>query len=418
MSGAPYRAVVCAVSLSVSLNIISTTYAAEQKNARQPRVGIDTHFGDLVHEADAALKAKRYDDALSKASAALAMNPDPRNAAMLHALRATAFVYKDDIARAKPEAEAAVHLDPTSAPGHFELGLIYRRLGENERAVEADTRAIQLRPNWAQAYNNRGVAYDHLGKHELAIRDYSEALRLNPDHVDAYANRGGAYDSLGKQDKALADYNEALRRNPNVENVHYNRASIANRRGDLNAALADLNVAVRQMPHDPSVLIARGALFHRLKQNDRAVADYRAAAAFPTRTAEDFSSVGYASFILGDYSRAAHVLAEGKRLFPRSPEIIGSYAWLRATSPEPAFRNGNEAVAAAREACELSRWKDFNQIDTLAGAYAELGKFDEALKYQKQAINLRGPSLGPRDEMEEHFHSYQGERPYREEPWR
>ena len=61
------------------------------------------------------MKAKRYDEAIAKLTAALAMKPDPKNAAMLHAVRAGAFLYKDDVTHAEPDAMAAVRLDPSSA---------------------------------------------------------------------------------------------------------------------------------------------------------------------------------------------------------------------------------------------------------------------------------------------------------------
>jgi hypothetical protein len=45
-------------------------------------------------------------------------------------------------------------------------------------------------------------------------------------------------------------------------------------------------------------------------------------------------------------------------------------------------------VELATRACERSAWVEANILDTLAAAYAECGKFDEAVKWQREAVKL------------------------------
>ena len=52
----------------------------------------------------------------------------------------------------------------------------------------------------------------------------------------------------------------------------------------------------------------------------------------------------------------------------------------------PAIRNAQLALADAKRACELSKWKHANYIDTLAAACAEAGDFSSAVRYEEQAI--------------------------------
>jgi hypothetical protein len=66
-------------------------------------------------------------------------------------------------------------------------------------------------------------------------------------------------------------------------------------------------------------------------------------------------------------------------------------------------------------ACELSRWQSSQAVDTLAAAYAEIGDFDHAVKYEAQAINMKGVYAIRRKEMQERFELYRQHKPYRKE---
>jgi hypothetical protein len=66
---------------------------------------------------------------------------------------------------------------------------------------------------------------------------------------------------------------------------------------------------------------------------------------------------------------------------------LNGRAWIRATCSDPSFRNGDQAVADARRACQAMSWRDVNCIDTLAAAYAETGDFASAIRFEEQAIS-------------------------------
>jgi len=102
-------------------------------------------------------------------------------------------------------------------------------------------------------------------------------------------------------------------------------------------------------------------------------------------------------------------------LAPNDAGMHEALAWFLATCPEERFRIGSEAVSSAKTACEMSHWEDSGGIDTLAAAYAEVGDFEQATKYEQQSLN--DPSLGSerRKEREERLHLYQLRKPYREQ---
>ena len=80
------------------------------------------------------------------------------------------------------------------------------------------------------------------------------------------------------------------------------------------------------------------------------------------------------------------------------------------------MRDGKSAIKAAQKACELSKWKDWRYIDTLAAARAEAGEFDQAISYENQALALATDQPDLVRKAKERLQLYQQHKPYREAP--
>ena len=69
-------------------------------------------------------------------------------------------------------------------------------------------------------------------------------------------------------------------------------------------------------------------------------------------------------------------------------EALDNLAWIFATHKNPKFRNAAESVKLAEKACELTKHKQPVKLDTLAAAYAEAGRFKEALHTAQKANEI------------------------------
>ena len=76
------------------------------------------------------------------------------------------------------------------------------------------------------------------------------------------------------------------------------------------------------------------------------------------------------------------------RLRPDNAEVMNSLAWIRASNAQAEFRDGADAVRLAQKACELTEYKVPLYVGTLAAAYAEAGRFDEAVATAAMAHDL------------------------------
>jgi Flp pilus assembly protein TadD len=73
---------------------------------------------------------------------------------------------------------------------------------------------------------------------------------------------------------------------------------------------------------------------------------------------------------------------------PDSAAALNDLAWILATAPQAELRNGPEAVGMAERACRLGGAGNARFLGTLAAAYAEAGRFPEAVKTAEQARDL------------------------------
>ena len=94
-------------------------------------------------------------------------------------------------------------------------------------------------------------------------------------------------------------------------------------------------------------------------------------------------------------------------------EAHNDYAWVLATTEEDALRNGELALIHAEKAVEMKASASY--LDTLAAAYAELGRFEEAITTQQSAIDAADPEdTALLEELERHMTAYREARPWRE----
>jgi tetratricopeptide (TPR) repeat protein len=344
-------------------------------------VAVDRKVAGLVKQASSELKLDQYDAAIRNLTAALQMKPETNTAAAIYSWRADAYIHKGEFNKAMADSNESIHLNPNYYSGYLERGIVYRRTGNLDKVIGDYDRVIRLNPNFARAYYDRAIAYGLKGNHKQAIRDNTEAIRLNPNDPDFYYNRGVYYQAIGSLDKAMADYNEAIRRSPKEFNNYCGRADVFEDMGQLARASADFDQVTRLNPKDASGYVFRG----------------------------------YARFAKGNYQAAALDFQTATRLSPRDYDALVNLARFQATCPEASFRNGKEALEKSLRACELSNWESSDIVDTLAAAYAEVGDFDRAVKYQTQAISM-SDTYGPeRRKMEERLDLYREHKPYRKE---
>jgi tetratricopeptide (TPR) repeat protein len=134
----------------------------------------------------------------------------------------------------------------------------------------------------------------------------------------------------------------------------------------------------------------------------------------PSHLKSDVPSANNALRHKGDYARAMADYTKAIELDPKDAEPYNNLAWFLAVNPESKYRDGVKAIELAKKAVEL---KDTaGCIDTLAAAYAEAGRFQDAIRTEEGAIAKLKEEGNTKDipEYEKHLSSYKAGNPWRE----
>jgi tetratricopeptide (TPR) repeat protein len=304
---------------------------------------------------------------------------------------------------------------------------------------------IDQKPVGADPYLGRAGAWQCLFNFDNAVQDYEQAIRLDPKNLDAYAKRGECWLEKGLADKAQLDFTKALAINPDDPRSLNGRATVLMQRRQLDAARLDVEKAIQLAPDYWDAYATRAFVEQHGREFDKAIGDFSKAIELRGSDPNLLMERGDAWCESGHYDKAVDDYSEALRIFPheiylrhranarraagnfhlaiedlkaalgRDPsdsETLNGLAWLQATSPDDAVRDGPEALKYATKACELTDWKYPEYLDTLAAACAENGDFGHAVGFQKKTLLIAPPT--EKAEFEARLELYKNHKPYRE----
>ena len=223
-----------------------------------------------------------------------------------------------------------------------------------------------------------------LEKHDAAgARYYFErTLKMNPNYSGAYMRLGDILVGERRFEEAEQQYRAAVRVEPNATICHLKLARLLAQKRSVDEAIEHYRVALRNRPEIAEAQYQLGQLL-----NDR-----------------------------HDVGGAIVAFQQAVRVKPDMTDALNDLAWALATQSDSKLRNGPQAVEFATRAAELTHRNAPNVLDTLAAAYAEAGRFDDAVATLREAVQKTQALglVGGAADLQAHLKLYQAKQPYRE----
>ena len=160
--------------------------------------------------------------------------------------------------------------------------------------------------------------------------------------------------------------------------------------GNMEEALTHLRQSLAKAPGFAQAHYNLGNVFLQLGRTDEAILQFQEALRLRPGTADYHRQLGNA---FGRQGRMAELIGQYEKVLqirPNDLRAAGHLAWVLATSPDSSLRNGARAVELASRADRLSGGQDPVLLATLAAAYAESGKFADAVAAIQRALSHAG----------------------------
>lgn len=159
------------------------------------------------------------------------------------------------------------------------------------------------------------------------------------------------------------------------------------------------------------LLMRRGRVNEAIEHSEEAVRIR------PTDT-DAQNNLGLALLQNGDPKRAVAHFEEALAVNPGHMNAEVNLAWVLATSPDDSVRNGARAVALAEDVLNRAGHANAIVLRTAAAAYAEVGRFDDAIKTAQQAIEISRATgnEGLVGDLERSIAAYRANQPIRSGP--
>lgn len=276
----------------------------------------------------------------------------------------------------------ATRVMPNNFAAHQSLALAYLAKDRFDEAIEQCRRCVAIEPRHAAAHFLLGQILQEKQAWAESAAAFREALRLAPNLKDAHHELGFTLMSAGDMEGAVEHLTTAVRLRPNLAQVQFNLALACLERGRYAESRDAAQQALRLNPKlaEARVYWVQAAIL--LKQLGEAEAQARLICPRPSPTnAAEAAGAFYLAWCLtaqGQADAARELYAAARRAAPNWVDRTRESAWRLATDPDPNRRNGSLAVLRAEVANQALEGKDAAALDTLAAAYAEVGRWEPA----------------------------------------
>jgi len=211
-------------------------------------------------------------------------------------------------------------------------------------------------------------------------------------------------------------WEDCVKKSPFKSRQHYSLGVILARNGNLDDAIKHYRTALNFKPDYVEAYYNLGNALARKGDAEAAIYNYRKALQLDSDFFKAYYNIARVLSQQGKTGEAIHYYQKALTINSETPQTLYNLSWIYATSEKRKYRNGIKAVKLAEKLCMLTDYQQPLALDALAGAYAEIGRFDKAVVTAQKALELT-LRLGPEEHgigLKKRLKLYQAGKPYRQ----
>lgn len=355
-----------------------------------------------------------FEGAKSDFAKALELSP---NNALVYSARGAMYYMQGDYEKSLADSEQAAHFEPRNCSI---LALLADRLATCPVAELRDpAKASQLAEKALKLDSTEPLVWRACASAAAANGNFEEAKKWGERVVNS--NKLSP-DSRGEGQRRLLAYNSGhpfIYRVPHVDEVLAHKktkqAWEATRDGNFDRAIVILSEVISAKSDYATAFSERGFAYYKKQDFERALADFDNAIRLDPKDADVYDSRAHLLQKIGQYAKAVDDFLTIEKLDPEDKTgVRNNLAWLLATCPDAAIRDGAKAANSINRSLELrpdagSAW------DTRAAVYAENGEFDHAIEWEKKYLGRDDIDEDKRRDGQKRLELYQHHQPFRQD---
>ena len=298
---------------------------------------------------------------------------------------------------------------------HNGVGFIYLTQGRTEDAIAHFYQALKIRPDYIDAAANLGLAFSRTGRAGEAIAVLREVVKSRPRDARSRSFLANALMLDGRKEEAIEQFRSVLEMEPGNAEARFKLGEALAQTGRLEEGITQLRTATELRPRQVEVHVALGNALVDLGRIDEGITSFQRALEVQPDFADAQYNLGISLFLKKRFPEAIAAWWRAYEIQPELANLRANLAWLLATFPEAGVRDGARAFALAKE-LEARTPDDPLVYRSLGAAYAETGRFDDAITVAKKAMELartRGDTVLP-GVLEQDMISYRAGKPLRD----
>jgi tetratricopeptide (TPR) repeat protein len=377
-----------------ALGDLFTVVNLPEKSKKYYSVAVDKGIGGtaggsedetLVQLGNAQYKTGEIDKAVQSFDKALAINPGN-----VSALNMVEKIWLNEI-----------KFNPTSVPGHANLGSVYQKKKMYDQALQQYNAAEHFSEQDPKTSFetkklirlNLGTLFQEKKQFELAGKAYDTVLQVEPNHVQANYYKATLMEEVGNFDGALQAYNKVLATDPNHKAAQSHMLALIKKQPDPAKQAEGLKQYADRFASNATIQAQMGEEFHQRKDLNAAAFYYQRALQRDPKLASAWANLGAVYQAQGKDEQSADAFRKAQELDPGNETFkqlaqeavsgIGYKAYHAAVELQQQGKP-QEAIAQFKKAIATSDTADIRAAYGVSLQSA--GQLDEAIAQYQQAI--------------------------------